>query len=135
MNQYRSHGDGSFVSDDFAGLGDHCVIEPGVMVFHPENITLGENVYVGHRAMLKGYHRNEMVIGDNTWIGQDCFFHSAGGLTIGNTVGIGPGVRILTSTHRDPGTPNPIMEGELVFAPVRIGDGSDIGIGASLRGA
>ena len=58
-------------------LGVDCVFEAGVLVFHPENIRLGRNVYVGHQAILKGYYRNEMVIGDETWIGQQCFFHFA----------------------------------------------------------
>ena len=73
-----------------------------------------------------------MAIGDDTWIGQQCFFHSAGGLTIGRCVGIGPGVRILTSTHSDPGPERPIMEGEIEFAPVVVGDGCDLGTGAVL---
>ena len=132
MKAYQSHGSGVFEPSSLASLGRDCVWEHGVLVFHPENVHVGTNVYVGHRTILKGYHRNEMRIGDNTWIGQDCFFHSAGGLEIGQRVGIGPGVRILTSTHAETPAPAPIMAGELVFAAVSIGDGSDIGIGATI---
>ncbi len=130
MNHYHSHGTGRFHRSEFGACGENVVIEPGVLVFHPENIFLGSNIYIGHQAILKGYYRNRMVIGDDTWIGQQCFFHSAGGIEIGRGVGIGPGVRILTSYHRDPGIERPIMEGPLEFAAVVIGDGSDIGIGA-----
>lgn len=132
VKRFSSHGTGAFSVDDFASVGGHVVFEPGVLVFHPENIELGDNVYVGHHAILKGYYKNRMVIGDDVWIGQQCFFHSAGGITIGDGVGIGPGVRILTSTHTDPGIERPIMDGAIEFAPVVVGDGCDLGVGATL---
>jgi len=106
------------------------VIEPGALVFHPENIALGENVYIGHQAILKGYYKGLFSIGDGSWIGQGAFLHAAGGLTIGADVGVGPQVKILTSTHEDPGRERPIMEGAIAFAPVLIEDGCDLGIGA-----
>jgi acetyltransferase-like isoleucine patch superfamily enzyme len=106
------------------------VLEPGAMIFHPENISLGERVYVGHYAILKGYHRNLMTIGDGCWIGQAAFFHSAGGITLGADVGVGPHVCLLTSMHRDPGIDQPIMDGEIEAAPIVIEDGADLGVGA-----
>ncbi len=132
MKRFASHGSGSFARGDFAALGDNVILEAGVLVFHPETVHLGSNVYVGHNTILKGYYKNRMEVGDDTWIGQQCFFHSAGGITIGAAVGIGPGVRILTSTHEDPGVGKPIMEGAIVFAPVVIGDGSDLGVGSTI---
>ncbi len=92
-----SHGTGEFSPEQFARLGERVVFEAHVLVFHPENIEIDDDVYVGHQTILKGYHKNRMVIGAGSWIGQQCFFHSAGGLTIGRRVGIGPGVRILPS--------------------------------------
>jgi acetyltransferase-like isoleucine patch superfamily enzyme len=128
-----SHGTGSFRLDEFASLGDGVVFEAGVLVFHPGSIAIGARVYVGHHAILKGYHRGPgMRIGDGVWVGQQCFFHSAGGLDIEDDVGIGPGVRILTSSHEDPGLGRPIMDGALHFAPVRIGAGSDLGVGCTI---
>ncbi len=132
MKRFASHGTGEFAPEDFAQIGDNVVLEPGVLVFHAENIHLGDNVYVGHQAILKGYYQRQMHIGSDTWIGQQCFFHSAGGITIGDAVGIGPGVRILTSTHDDPGIDRPIMEGAVEFAPVVIGDGCDLGVGCTI---
>ncbi len=132
MKTFTSHGSGVFERGDLAAVGDNVVFEAGVLVFHPETVHLGSNVYVGHNTILKGYYKNRMSIGNDTWIGQQCFFHSAGGITIGDAVGIGPGVRILTSTHRDPGVDRPIMDGEIAFAPVVIGDGSDLGVGSTI---
>lgn len=128
----RSHGDGCFTRDQFRSLGEDVVFEDGVLVFHPENISIGDRVYVGHRAILKGYYENEMRIGTGSWIGQNCFFHSAGGIDIGENVGIGPGVQILTSTHVEAGREVPILHSPLDFSPVFIGDDCDIGVGSIL---
>jgi acetyltransferase-like isoleucine patch superfamily enzyme len=128
--RHSSHGSGQFRPDQFRTLGPNCVFEAGVLVFHPENISLGRNVYVGHQSILKGYYNNELRIGDETWIGQQVFMHSAGGLTIGARVGIGPGVKILTSEHRDAGREVPVLFSPLALAPVVIDDDADLGIGA-----
>ena len=128
--RHRSHGTGAFDPKDLGRCGPDCVIELGVLVFHPENIELGSNVYVGHNTILKGYHKNKLVIGDETWIGQQCFFHSAGGIDIGAHVGIGPGVRIITSKHEEAGRNTPIVDAPITFAPVHIADDVDIGVSA-----
>jgi acetyltransferase-like isoleucine patch superfamily enzyme len=127
---HRSHGTGAFTPEQFRSLGEDCVFEPGVLVFHPENISLGRNVYVGHYAILKGYYRNEMTIGEQTWIGQQCFFHAAAGLTIGARVGIGPGVRIITSVHQEAGREVPVLFSPIEMAPVVIEDDCDLGVGS-----
>ena len=124
----RSHGSGLFEPSQFRSIGADCVFETGVLVFHPENITLGRNVYVGHYAILKGYYRNEMRVGDQTWIGQQCFFHSAGGISIGARVGVGPGVKILTSVHSEAGRETPVLFSPIETAPVVIEDDADLGV-------
>ena len=128
----KSHGDGFFSDDDFRKLGEGCIFETGVLVFHAQNITIGNGVYVGHQTILKGYHKNEMLIGDGTWIGQQCFLHAAGGLSIEENVGIGPGVRIITSTHREVGRATPILHAPIDFAPVRVEADVDIGVGSAI---
>jgi acetyltransferase-like isoleucine patch superfamily enzyme len=128
----RSHGSGEFRPEQFARLGQGVVFESGVLIFHPETIEIGDHVYVGHQTILDGYHSGRLTIGDGTWIGPQCFFHAAGGVTIGSDVGIGPAVRILTSTHRLDRTDVPILHAAIDCAPVAIADGSDIGVGAIL---
>ena len=127
---YRTHGSGRFEPSSLASLGEDVVFEAEVLVFHPENLHIGRGVYIGHRAILKGYHDAEMHIGEGSWIGQQCFFHSAGGLRIGANVGIGPAVRILTSTHAEAGRALPILHAPIERAPVAIEDDADIGVGA-----
>jgi acetyltransferase-like isoleucine patch superfamily enzyme len=126
----KSHGTGQFAPSDFAHLGAGVVFEPGVLVFHPENIELGDDIYVGHNTILKGYYRNRMVIGNGTWIGQQCFFHSMGNVTIGANVGIGPAVKIISSQHALDDTTKPILHAAILTAPVVIEDDADIGVGA-----
>ncbi len=126
----RTHGSGSFERKQLKRCPESVVIEPGALVFHPENVSLDEDVYVGHYAILKGYYKNELVIGAGSWIGQAAFLHAAGGLTVGRDVGIAPHVCILTSTHADVPRDLPIMSGAIELAPVTLGDGCDVGIGA-----
>lgn len=128
--RHRSHGDGAFRADQLKRCGPDCVFEAGVLVFHPENVELGANVYVGHYAILKGYYKNTMRIGDETWIGQQAFLHSAGGIDIGARVGIGPGVRIITSFHAEAGREVPILSSPVELAPVVIEDDCDLGVSA-----
>ena len=71
-----------------------------------------------------------MVIGDDVWIGRQVFIHSAGGLFIGDRVGLGPGVKIITSYHREEGRQKPILDSALEFATVTVGADCDLGAGA-----
>jgi acetyltransferase-like isoleucine patch superfamily enzyme len=125
-----SHGTGHFTPSELAACGDGCVFEEGVRVFHPDRVWIGAHVYVGHDTILKGYHAGDLHIGDGTWIGQQCFFHAAGDLSIGSNVGIGPGVKIITSVHREAGRTTPILQAPIAFAPVLIEDDADLGVGA-----
>jgi acetyltransferase-like isoleucine patch superfamily enzyme len=128
QRKMNSHGSG-LPPWNFGLKGDGTTIEKGVLVFHPENISIGANVYIGHQTILKGYFKNKLVIGDGCWIGQQCFLHSGGNVTIGKDVGIGPGAKIITSNHNvSMATDLPIIKRPLVFEEVIIGDGCDLGI-------
>lgn len=129
---FKSHGDGTFSLSSFKKIGENVIFERGVLIFHPENIELGNNIYVGHNTTLKGYYKNQMVIRSNTWIGQHCFFHSAGGITIGEAVGIGPKVLILTSQHSPGDVDMPVLHSPLDFRAVTLEDGCDIGVASIL---
>ncbi|MBN1384070.1 MAG: acyltransferase [Elusimicrobia bacterium] len=131
MRTYKSHGTGKFSRKSFRKIGKNVIFERGVMVFHPENIEIGSNVYIGHNAFLKGYYKNSMKIGSNTWIGQGVFLHSGGGIRIGNYVGIGPFVKIITLQHVvDRDISRPIITREQIYEETVLEDGCDIGTGA-----
>lgn len=124
----KTHGTG-LPPWEFHESGSGVVIEHGALVFHPETISIADDVYVGHYAIIKGYYNSRMSIGRGVWIGQQVFLHSAGGLTIGEDVGIGPGARILTSAHDlNQESHRAIMKRPLQFAAVDIGHGCDLGV-------
>jgi acetyltransferase-like isoleucine patch superfamily enzyme len=128
----RSHGTGEFTRAELRLCAASVVLEPGVLVFHAENVSLHDDVYVGHGAILKAYFKNELIVGRGSWIGQQAFLHAAGGITVGEDVGIAPHACILTSWHGDVARDQPIMKGALEFAAVVLKDGCDIGINATI---
>jgi acetyltransferase-like isoleucine patch superfamily enzyme len=124
----RTHGSGRFSLEELGSLGQGVVIEEGVLIFNPAHVHLADGVYVGHRAMLKGDTRGELIVEQGAWIGQDCYLHFAGGIRIGRRAGIGPRVMMLTSTHSETPPPAPIIAG------FRCPSGCDDGLScASLR--
>ena len=130
MRRFHTHGTGQFSPADLASVGEGVIFEDGVLIWHPETVHLGSNVYVGHRAMLKGYYKGKLIVESDTWIGQGVYLHAAGGIHIGSRVGIAPGVKIITSYHELPDRETSILEGAIQFAGVSIGSDCDIGIGA-----
>jgi acetyltransferase-like isoleucine patch superfamily enzyme len=132
MHGYRSFGQGFDWKGRLAGLGAGTVIEDGVRIFHPENVSIGAGSYVGHGVIIDGYHAGHVAIGDGTWIGAGCFVHGAAGVDIGRAVGVGPHVVVLTSEHELDRAELPVLHSPRRFAAVRIGDGADIGAGAIL---
>lgn len=132
---FRSHGDGDFKREDFAKIGQNVIIEKGVMVWHPENIEIADKVYIGHNTMLKGYHNNKITIGTEVFISPNCFIHGSCGVTIGDKVGIGPGVNIFGTYHDlDQDNLGPANQLPLKSEPIVIEEGCDIGMGAIIKG-
>jgi acetyltransferase-like isoleucine patch superfamily enzyme len=127
-----SYGTGRFDPAELASLGEASVIEEGVLIFNASHVHIGRDVYIGHRTMLCGDTRAELRIDDGTWIGPDCYLHSAGGIRIGRRTGIGPRVMMLTSTHQETSPPQAIIDAPLKFAAIDIGEGCDVGVGAVL---
>ena len=132
MRRFHSHGDGLFEPTQLRALGQNVIFEPGVRVFHPETISIGNNVYVGHETFLKGHPHGTLDIASDVWIGQRVFIHSAGGVVIGPEVGIGPGVTLLSSSHQILPDASSILDAPLAFAQVTLERGCDIGAGAMI---
>lgn len=133
MRKFKSQGGSKSNRQDFEKIGQNIIFEDNVRILGPGDIILGDNVYVGHNTVLQSYHQNKLIIGSNVWIGANCFINAAGGIKIESDVGIGPAVKIITAVHDlkldDLG---PIIDLPLKYAPVKIGQGCDIGIGATI---
>ncbi|MFC1845165.1 acyltransferase [Thermodesulfobacteriota bacterium] len=132
QRNYRSEGDGKPDLSLLKQCGENVIIEDGVRIFHPETITIGDNVYIGHDTILKGYYATDTIIGNNVWIGQQCFVMGAGGLSIGDNVGIGPQVKIHPCYHENDRLDIPIMFQKIVFDSIVIEEDVNIGFGAMI---
>ena len=67
MREFRafSYGTGEVDRSRLAGIGEGVVIEHGALIFDPESVTLGSNVYIGHYVILRGYKGSRLEIGDD----------------------------------------------------------------------
>jgi acetyltransferase-like isoleucine patch superfamily enzyme len=125
---WKSHGNGDFELSDLGHVGERVVVEDGVRVFNPAYVEIGDDVYLGHGTMLRGDTRGVLRIGNRSWIGQECYFQSAGGITIGEDVGVGPRTMMITTKRSDPAPGEPLMSMPLEFGSIEIGDGAVLGM-------
>ena len=132
IRSFRSRGIGVFLREQLGECGLEVVIEEGVRIVHPENVYLGDGVFIGNDSYFDAYHSGRIDIAKGSWIGQQCFFHGAGSIRVGRAVGIGPKVTILTSQHEKGENDIPVLHGNLIFKRVDIHDGADIGAAAVL---
>ena len=100
-----------------------------VTLTHPETIEIGDGVFIGQYTFIQGRHDGYCRIGKRVWIGPYAYF-DARALIIEDNVGIGPGTKILGSTHTGIPKDIPVIQTDLVIKPVKICQGSDIGINA-----
>jgi acetyltransferase-like isoleucine patch superfamily enzyme len=112
-------------------VGDGVRIGSGVTVRNLETMDIGSGVFIGAQTVLQGRAGGHCVIGDRTWIGPQSFL-DARNLVIGESVGWGPGARVLGSEHTGLPVDVPIIATDLVILPVRVEDGADIGVNSIL---
>ncbi|MSP74136.1 MAG: acyltransferase [Myxococcales bacterium] len=127
MRPFQSHGDGTFELVALRALGIGVNLESPVWIWHPENVSLGDRVFVGTGTMLKGYYKNELVLGNDVFLGRGCFLHAAGSIRIGDGARLGDEVKVLTSVHEEAGRDVPILAAPLRFEAVDIGAGAILG--------
>lgn len=94
-----------FLGRRFARAGEGVRIGPGVRVFGPQELSVGENC----------------------WIGLDNVIQARGGVELGNNVLLGPGVSIWSVNHVFARTDQPIIEQGYDHKKVTIGNGVWVG--------
>lgn len=109
-------------------MGNDCFFAAGVGFKHPEAFAIGSHVFIGSGAFLQGRYDGRCVIGDYAWIGPQCYF-DARELKIGKYVGIGPGVKVLSSQHSASPHNIPVLKTDQIVERVTIKDWADIGAG------
>ncbi|KQO76282.1 acyltransferase [Rhizobium sp. Leaf262] len=106
-------------------------VESGAGFKHLETFEIGSGVFVGAQSFIQGRYDGTCIIGNNVWIGPQVFI-DARSLSIEESVGIGPGTKILGSSHTAEPTDVPIIETDLQIKQVRIGAWADIGTNATI---
>jgi serine acetyltransferase len=110
----------------------------GVEIRSPERLRLGKDVMIDSRVLL---HCGGMEwsggdgwihIGDHAYIGPNSVLFGAGGIEIGSSVLISPGVVITSHQHSFARKDLPMREQPTEFAPVVIKDNVWVGSNATL---
>ncbi|HEX5473144.1 MAG TPA: acyltransferase [Vicinamibacterales bacterium] len=110
-----------------AGAG--LQVAGGVNFKHLDTFDIGDGVFIGAQTYLQGRFDGRCVIGRNVWIGPGSYF-DARDLVIEDSVGWGPGAKVLGSEHTGEPVSVPIIQTDLRIRPVRIGAWADIGVNA-----
>jgi len=92
--------------------------------------TAGSNLRIHNGIIIRNISR--LSVGDNVTLGVDNFIQAAGGISIGNDVLLGPGVKIWSVNHVFSNADIPVREQGYEFKPVDIGDNVWIGANSFL---
>ncbi len=98
---------------------------------HPETFEIGRGVFIGAQAYIQGRFDGTCVIGDHVWIGPQVYL-DARDLVVEESVGLGPGVKVLGSNHTGLPQDIPIVSTPLLIRPVRIKEWADVGTNATI---
>jgi acetyltransferase-like isoleucine patch superfamily enzyme len=112
-------------------FGHGVRIGRGALAKHPETFEIGNGVVIGEQAFIQGRFDGICVIGDRVWLGPHSYL-DARDLVIGDSVGWGPGAKVLGSQHTAVPIDVPIINTDLRIEPVRVGAWADIGVNAVL---
>jgi acetyltransferase-like isoleucine patch superfamily enzyme len=139
-------------------LGANVYLDHGVYLHAcPQGIHLGDDVFVMHHTELHVYNFRDLPqsgiwIGNNCFIGEFTIVRGQGGVQIGDSVLVAPGVRILAVNHRFGDVTRPVIAqgieakgiviedgawiggGAVVLDGVRVGQGAVVGAGAVVTG-
>jgi acetyltransferase-like isoleucine patch superfamily enzyme len=110
-------------------VGDGLTVGRGVSCVHLETFEIGRGVWVGDQVIVQGRFDGSCTIGDHVWIGAQSYF-DARHLVIEDSVGWGPGAKVLGATHTGIPSDVPVIETDLEITPVRISSGVDVGVNA-----
>ncbi len=110
-------------------FGSGVRISSGAQFKHPETFEIGNSVFIGEGTFIQGRFDGTCLIGDNTWIGPQSYF-DARNLIIEESVGWGPGAKVLGSAHTGLPIDVPIIQTDLEIKPVVIGAWADVGVNA-----
>ena len=140
------HSDGFPIVEDHVRLAQAANIHLGRQVYldhavylHacPQGIFIGDHTFVMHGSELHVYNFRDLPsagiwIGSNSYIGESCIIRGQGGVRLGDSVLLAPGVQILAVNHLFDDPSRPVIQQGITAQGVTVGDGAWIGAGAIL---
>jgi acetyltransferase-like isoleucine patch superfamily enzyme len=117
-------------------LGRGAYLDEGVYLHAcPQGITIGENTFIMHGAVLHVYNFRDLPhafihIGSESLIGELNVLRGQGGITIGDRVYTAPMVQILAVNHVFDDPTRPIIEQGVTAEGIVVEDDAWIGAGA-----
>jgi acetyltransferase-like isoleucine patch superfamily enzyme len=117
-------------------LGRNVYLDDGVYLHAcPSGIDIGDDSFVMHNAELHVFNFRHLPhafirIGARAFIGESVVIRGQGGVTIGDSVLVGPAAQILAVDHSFGNPSLPVMDQGITGQGIVVEDGSWIGAGA-----
>jgi acetyltransferase-like isoleucine patch superfamily enzyme len=103
-----------------------------VVICNPRHVHVGSDVTIEPLAVLMGAPEGELRIGSETLIAPHAYLQGLGRLRVGEHVGVGAGVLMLTAVHAETPPGEPITAAPLRYGEIEVADGCDLGVGSIL---
>jgi acetyltransferase-like isoleucine patch superfamily enzyme len=94
------------LSSKFKSFGKHSNLNYPIDLHGSKYISIGEKTGIGKRGFVTAWdtymhnsYNPEIIIGDNTWIGDDCHITAINKIEIGNNVLMGKKITISDNAH------------------------------------
>lgn len=118
----------NFLIEDFAEI-------QGLSI---DGITFGDNVSVGTGALIRpsSYYSRAigrgLVVGSDSSIGPQCYIGCSGGIVIGDSVMLAPGVRLFAENHNIDDPSETVKSQGVRWQPIMIEDGAWLASGVTV---
>ncbi len=119
-------------------LGRGVYLDQGVYLHAcPQGIEIGADTCVMHGAELHVFNFRDLPhafikVGKGTFIGESVVIRGQGGVTIGDSVLIGPQARILAVNHNYADVARPVIDQGITADGIVVEDGAWVGAGAAI---
>jgi acetyltransferase-like isoleucine patch superfamily enzyme len=117
---------------ELAECGSGTSIHDSVVICNPRHVRLGSGVTIEPLAVLMGAPEGDLRIGSGTLVAPHAYLQGLGGLRVGEHVGVGAGVLMLTVVHAETPPGEPITAAPLRYGAIEVADGCDLGVGSIL---
>lgn len=135
VNKYLQLGRALYYSNLYT-IGKGCTFQK-IKFYKPlsgdmgkQSINIGNKVVIFRQTELVAYDDKPIIIGDNTFINQECLLRP--NVTIGSNVAIGMRTSLISDSHEIGSSE--CRAGKASYLPITIGDGCWVGANCTILG-